>query len=98
MTIIKETKSTNMNIKVNPDVKERALIVLNDMGVSLYDLFNMLLNQIAIQHKIPFDLVDSKYVCPYWHLHDYSNISPSDESEFVGSFNNLDDLWESLEI
>jgi addiction module RelB/DinJ family antitoxin len=91
-------KSTNMHIRVNPDVKEKAMIVLNDMGISMSDLFNMLLNQVAIQHKIPFDIIDSKYVCTYGYLHDYSNISPSPEEEYSAPFDNLDDLWRALEI
>ena len=71
-----------MHIRVNPDTKERAMEVLSDMGISVSDLFNMLLNQVAIQHKIPFEMVDSKYICAYGYKHDYSNIKPSDESEY----------------
>ena len=78
----KNTKSSSMHIRVNPDVKARAMSVLDDIGVSASELFNMLLNQVAIQHKIPFDIVDSKYVCAYGYLHDYSNISPSPEEEY----------------
>ena len=94
----KNIKSTNMHIRVNPDVKEKAMIVLDDMGVSISDLFNMLLNQVALQHKIPFEIVDSKYVCAYGYLHDYSNISPSPEEEYSKPFDNFEDLWEALEI
>jgi len=78
----KNTKSINMHIRVNPNVKERAMNVLDDIGISASDLFNMLLHQVAIQHKIPFEIVDSKYVCSYGYLHDYSNIFPSPEEEY----------------
>ena len=94
----KTTKSTSMHIRVNPDVKEKAMAVLDEIGISASDLFNMLLNQVALQHKVPFELVDSKYVCAYGYLHDYSKISPSDEEEYIGPFNSLEDLWEALEI
>lgn len=92
------SKNISMHIRVNPDVKEKAMTVLDDIGISVSDLFNMLLNQVALQHKVPFELVDSKYVCAYGYLHDYSNISPSPEEEYSEPFDNLEDLWEALEI
>ena len=85
----KNVKSINMHIRVNPDTKERAVSVLNDIGVSVSDLFNMLLNQVAIQHRIPFEMVDSKYICAYGYKHDYSNIEPSNESERTGTHSDL---------
>jgi len=75
-------KTSSMHIRVNPEVKERAIHVLDEIGISVTDLFNMLLNQVAIQHKIPFELVDSKYVCAHGYLHNYEGTSPSDESEY----------------
>ena len=80
----KNIKSSSMHIRVNPEVKEKAMLVLDDMGVSVSELFNMLLNQVALQHKIPFEIVDSKYVCAYGYTHDYSKISPSLEEEYHG--------------
>ena len=94
----KNIKSSSMHIRVNPDVKEKAMFVLDEIGISVSDLFNMVLNQVAIQHKIPFEMVDSKYVCAYGYLHDYSKISPSSEEEYSEPFNNFEDLWEALEI
>ncbi|MCL2053578.1 MAG: type II toxin-antitoxin system RelB/DinJ family antitoxin [Oscillospiraceae bacterium] len=78
----KTVKSASMHIRVCPDVKEKAMCVLNEIGISASDLFNMLLSQVAIQHKVPFELVDSQYVCAYGHLHDYSNIPPPKEEEY----------------
>ena len=98
MKLKNNTKPANMHIRVNPEVKETAMLVLSEMGISLSDVFNMLLNQIAIQHRIPFEIVDSKYVCAYGHLHDYSKISPSSEEDYSEPFDNLDDFWKALEI
>ncbi|MCL1844392.1 MAG: type II toxin-antitoxin system RelB/DinJ family antitoxin [Defluviitaleaceae bacterium] len=67
-----QTKSANMHIRVNPETRERAMVVLNEMGISASELFNLLLNQVAIQHRIPFEIVDSKY----------SKISPSPEEDY----------------
>ena len=79
------TKSANMHIRVNPEVRDRAMAVLSEIGMSTSDLFNLLLNQVAIQHKIPFELVDSMY----YRAHDYSKIAPSAEDEY-----NTIDTWE----
>jgi len=75
-------KSANMHVRVNPDVKDKAMAVLNDMGISISELFNMLLNQVAIQHKIPFEIVDAKYICNCGYPHDYSKIMPSPDDEY----------------
>lgn len=72
------TKSANMHIRVNPEVRDKAMSVLSEIGISASDLFNLLLNQVAIQHKIPFELVDSTH----FHAHDYSKMAPSPEDEY----------------
>ena len=95
ITVNKNIKSANMHIRVNPETKEKAMNVLNDMGISISDLFNMLLSQVAIQHKIPFEIVDSKYVCAYGFKHDYSEIMPSDENEYT-TFDSWKDTKEWL--
>jgi len=89
------TKSASMHIRVNPEVKKRAAPVLDEIGISMSDLFNMLLNQVAIQHRIPFEIVDSKHVCAHGYLHDYAGISPSDEAEYQ-TFNNWKEAKEWL--
>jgi len=65
------------------------------MGISITDLVNMLLNQVAIQHRIPFEIVDSTYVCEYGYQHGYNRISPSAESEY-NTFNNWKEAKEWL--
>ena len=55
------TKSTSMHIRVNPKVKKEVEPILEDIGVSLSDVFNMLLNQIRIRGEIPFTLISTYY-------------------------------------
>jgi addiction module RelB/DinJ family antitoxin len=50
-----------MHIRVNPAVKKEVEPILQDIGVSLSEVFNMLLNQIRIRGEIPFTLVSSYY-------------------------------------
>ena len=100
------TKSTSMHIRVNPQVKEKAGVVLNDIGLSFSDVFNLLLNQIANQNRIPFELKSKlplelndghgSYICEHGHLHDYSKFSPSLEEE-QHSFKSWKDAKEWLD-
>ena len=55
------TKSTSMHIRVNPAVKKEVEPILQDMGISLSEVFNMLLNQIRIRGEVPFTLLSSYY-------------------------------------
>jgi len=55
------TKSASMHIRINPKVKKEVEPILEDIGLSLSDVFNMLLNQIRIRGEIPFTLVSSYY-------------------------------------
>ena len=54
-------KSSSMHIRVNPKVKEEVEPILEDIGISLSEVFNILLNQIRIRGEIPFTLVSSYY-------------------------------------
>ena len=55
------TKSSSIHIRVNEDIKNRAIPVLNDLSITLGDYVNLALSQLANQHKIPFEIVDSTY-------------------------------------
>ena len=59
--MITKTKSSSIHIRVNEDVKKRALPVLNDLSITLGDYVNLALSQLANQHKVPFEIVDSTY-------------------------------------
>ena len=75
-------KSAQMHIRVNPEVKEKAMEVLNEIGITTSELFNMLLSQVAIQHRVPFDLLSNKYICAHGHMHDYTKITPPTDEEY----------------
>ena len=76
------TKSASMHIRVNPEVRDKATEVLNEIGISISDLFNMLLNQVAIQHRVPFDLLSNKYICTHGYQHDYSGMPLPKDDEY----------------
>ena len=90
------SKTSSMHIRVNPETRRKAMAVLDEIGISASELFNMLLNQVAIQNRIPFDLVTTKYICAYGYLHDYSKIQSPDDDEYT-EFDNFDDMKEWLD-
>ena len=56
----KYPRTANVNIRVNPKIKEDAEAVLDEIGLNLSDVFNLLLNQIRLTHTIPFPLHDQE--------------------------------------
>lgn len=62
---------SDLHIRVDSEASKKALPILNEMGISASDLFNMLLNQVAIQRRVPFYLDCNEYT-----------FSPSAEADF----------------
>ena len=56
----KYPRTANVNIRVNPQIKQDAETVLEEIGLKLSDVFNMLLNQIRLTHTIPFKMHDQE--------------------------------------
>ena len=50
------TRSSGMHIRVNPEIKEAVEPILNAIGLSFSDVFNLTLRQIYLKRKIPFEL------------------------------------------
>lgn len=49
-------KTASVFVRVNPEIKDEAEQVLNQLGISLSTAIEMYLRQIALQERIPFDL------------------------------------------
>ncbi len=49
-------KTATLNLRVNPDVKEKAEAVLSKLGVPMSTAITMYLNQIALTGGIPFSV------------------------------------------
>ena len=47
---------TNLNIRIDKDLKERAEAVFADMGMSMSTAFNIFVRQTLRQGKIPFEI------------------------------------------
>ena len=91
------SKNTTINLRVNSEVKEQAGLILNAMGLSFSDAFNLLLHQIRIQRSLPFDVVAYSNA-PRSETLAFIERVESGEEELVGPFSSKEDLWKSLEI
>ena len=49
-------KNTNINVRTTMDVKKRAEVILNDLGLNLSSAVNLFLKQVINYRGIPFDL------------------------------------------
>lgn len=49
-------KTATLNLRVNPEVKERAEAVLTQLGIPMSTAINMYLNQIYLTGGIPFNV------------------------------------------
>jgi len=45
-----------MHIRVNPEIKAEVEPILSAIGLSFSDAFNLMLNQIYLKRKLPFEL------------------------------------------
>jgi len=91
------SKNATVNLRVNAEVKEQAGMILDAMGLSFSDAFNLLLHQIRIQRSLPFDVVAFSYT-PKAETIDYIERIENGEEELVGPFSSKEDLWRSLGI
>lgn len=63
-------KSTNLNIRIDKNVKEQSEKIFDDLGLNMSTAINMFLRQVIRVNGIPFDIKrDSSYL----HSHKTSN-------------------------
>ena len=49
-------KSVNMSVRVDPELKEQAEIILDQLGMNMNGTINMFLNQIVREKRVPLNL------------------------------------------
>lgn len=52
-------KSANVNVRVEPDIKEQAEAILEKLGVSVSSFINMTYRQVILRKGIPFSVTVS---------------------------------------
>ena len=56
------TNSSSMYIKIDPDLKEKAEPILDAIGLSFGKAFNLLLRQICLKQRLPFELPSEQLI------------------------------------
>jgi len=51
------SKNSTLNIRVDADVRDRSKLILERMGLTFSEAFNLMLHQVCIQKALPFDVV-----------------------------------------
>ena len=105
------SKNTTINIRVDSEVKEQAAEILEGLGLSLSQAFNLMLYQVKnirglpfeIKQRLPIELNDGhgSYICEYGHIHNYSKFDfDAVEREIndpnTKTYNNLDEMWADM--
>ncbi len=49
-------KTTNINVRLEPELKEQAESILGQLGIPLSNAVNIFLKQVVMQKGIPFDV------------------------------------------
>ncbi|MDR1100859.1 MAG: type II toxin-antitoxin system RelB/DinJ family antitoxin [Clostridiales bacterium] len=81
-------KTTNYNVRINPEIKAKAEETFAAFGLNLSEAINIFLHKSLMVHGLPFDVREPEYQA----------FSPLPETEYSKPFDNLDDLWKELEI
>lgn len=50
------TRSANVNVRVEPDIKEKAEAILDSLGISASTFINMTYRQVILKKGIPFSV------------------------------------------
>ena len=50
------SKSTNLYIRIEPDLKESAETILTQLGIPMSNAVGMFLKQVVLHRRIPFDI------------------------------------------
>jgi len=91
------TKNTTINLRINAEVKEQAGRILDTMGLTFSDAFNLMLHQVRIQRCLPFDVVAYSHI-PKPETLAFMERVESGKEELIGPFSSKEELWKSLDI
>ncbi|MDR0565038.1 MAG: type II toxin-antitoxin system RelB/DinJ family antitoxin [Azoarcus sp.] len=79
------TRTTNLNIRLDKDLKERAEAFFGELGLSMTTAFNVFVRQSLRQGKIPFEIsiVPDPFFSPSNTAVLRQSIREADEGKFV---------------
>ena len=78
------SETTNLNIRIDKDLKEKAEIFFNELGLNMSSAFNIFVRQSLRQGKIPFEL--SIVADPFYSSSNMAVLRQSIEEANEGKF------------
>ena len=91
------SKNTTINLRVDSEVKIQAGEILDAMGLTFSEAFNLLPHQIRIQRALPFDVVAFSHR-PKPETLAYIEEIENGSEQLIGPFSSKEELWKSLGI
>jgi len=98
---LKMAGSTNVNIRIDKDLKEQAECFFNELGLNMSSAFNIFVRQSLRQGKIPFEIsiVSDPYFNPANMAVLHKSIQEANEGKFVRkTLEELQAMDDSIEI
>ena len=89
-------KNTTINLRVNSEVKEQAGKILDAMGLTFSEAFNLMLHQVRIQNALPFEIIAFSHN-PNPETFEFIDRIENGTEQLVGPFSSKEELWNSLE-
>ena len=82
---------------MDSEVKVQAGKILDAMGLTFSEAFNLLLHQIRIQHALPFEVIAYSHT-PRPESLAFIDRLENGKEKLEGPFNSKEELWKSLGI
>ena len=90
-------KNSTINLRVDSEVKEQAGRILDAMGLTFSEAFNLMLHQVRIKRALPFEVIAFAQN-PKPETLAFAQRIENGTEELVGPFSSKEDLWRSLGI
>ena len=89
-------KNTTINLRVNSDIKENVGEILESMGLTFSEAYNLMLHQVMIKKALPFEIVSYGYTPKSETIALIERIENGEE-ELIGPFDTFEEFMSSLE-
>ena len=100
-------KNTTINLRVDSEVKQQAGEILDSLGLTLSEAFNLMLHQVRVVRGLPFEIKQrlpvelndghGSYICELGYVHDYSkkDWDAIEAAETAGPFKSMEEykMW-----
>lgn len=84
-------KEARLNIRIDPELKDAAQIVANDMGIDLTAAVTMFLTKMVKERALPFQPTS-------WPVETLQALKEVQHPELLKKYNTPDDMWRDLNV